>query len=142
MTTKEANECRARLSQLQGPVEPGSFEWLNRVAVVHAEEAEQPLRWFYMSFVDEDRGGFLGACVVEARGMLDATMQTHASGINPGGEVLTIEVEEGAIENFPEPMRNRLLSRADLETLGPVMKLSEIEERKRAANVKLEAQSA
>jgi hypothetical protein len=82
----------------------------------------------YLSFADDERGGFLGAAVIEARGMLDALTTANALGINPGGEVLTIDMPDGNIRFFPPEVRNKLLTRGDLEALGEVVRLGDIEE--------------
>ena len=73
---------------------PGSPEWYARVASMLAEEAAQPMRWWYMSFVDPELPEghrFLGGILIEARGPTEAMLKSHHQGINPGGEVATME---------------------------------------------------
>lgn len=75
-----------------------------------AAEANEPLGWWYLSFVGEH--AFLGACIVQARGMTSAIQVAHALGINPGGEVGAMHVPDPG--PFPT---NQLLSRAELEAI-------------------------
>jgi hypothetical protein len=93
--------------------EPGSPEWKARRAQILTDELSQPLRWFYLSFADDD--GFRGAVIIEARGQAHALQATHKLGINPGGQVMTWEIREGA--PLPEAVKNRLLSKEDLDRL-------------------------
>ena len=72
--------------------EPGSQEWFDRVSTLQTEEILQPETYWYMSFADEKEDKFNGACVVKARGVLDAIQTAHRLGINPGGQVLAMEV--------------------------------------------------
>jgi hypothetical protein len=95
---------------------PGSAEWHARVAELLAEESREPMRWWYLSFADDV---FLGAAVVEARGMTGAVMRAHALGINPGGQVAFCEVPPGCEDNLPH---DRLLSKAEL---GPAVRLGD-----------------
>jgi hypothetical protein len=98
---------------------PGSPEWQARYAQLLTDELSQPLRWFYLSFADEQ---FLGAALVEAQGFAHAIKLTHKLGINPGGEVLSHEVPTSV--KIPEEAKNRLLSKSDLERFfGPVRKV-------------------
>lgn len=74
-------------------------------------EAEQPRDLYWLSFADE--GEFLGACIVEANGMLGAVRLAAELGINPGGEVISY-----ALPNGPGPYPiNKLLSKDDLEEI-------------------------
>jgi hypothetical protein len=93
--------------------EPGSPEWKARRAQILTDELSQPLRWFYLSFADDD--GFRGAAIVEAHGPAHALQLTHRLGINPGGEIATWEIPEGA--PLPDAAKNRLLSKEDLDRL-------------------------
>jgi len=95
---------------------PGSPEWHARINRMLVEESKLPKRWFYISFAGPK---FLGAVFVEAQGPATVTRRTHELGINPGGEALTIELtEENALP--PPEMRNRLLSKAELEAWTPI----------------------
>lgn len=82
-----------------------------RIAAALWRESSEPLGWWYLSFTDPDRPKgtqFLGACVVEARGIAQAIGESHRLGLNPGGEVLPIQVPADK-EPVPE-VRGRLLS--------------------------------
>ena len=48
--------------------------------------------WWYLSFVDSKKG-WLGACLVEAQDILDATKIARKAGCNPGGEVLALALK-------------------------------------------------
>ena len=92
--------------------EPGSPEWQARLAQLLTDELSEPLRWFYLSFADEQ---FRGAVIVEAQGFTHAIKLAHKLGINPGGQVMSHEIPAGA--KIPEEAKNRLLSKSDLERL-------------------------
>lgn len=94
--------------------------------VLREEQATEPLRWVYLSFADDARGGFQGAVVIEAHGVIDAVTLCNVRGINPGGEVLCIDIDP---EDLPlSEFRNRLLSREDMEkAFGDCKTLGEFE---------------
>ncbi len=77
-----------------------------------AEEAKQPMTWWYLSFKDET--GWKGGIITRARGFISAIQHTHDLHINPGGEVLGTDVgpkiPAAAIKHA-----DRLLSKEDLE---------------------------
>lgn len=104
---------------------PGTKAWRDRVAMLAAEEAATPKRLFYLSYASETE--FLGAIIIETRGMTTAMMETHALGINPGGECMGIEIPP---ENYPpKECWNRLLSREEVERyMGPGQYIGEYEE--------------
>jgi hypothetical protein len=88
-----------------------------------SEESKQPLCWWYLSFADDE---FLGACVVEGRGILSAVEQAHALGINPGGQVLAVKVHRDDEGRLPT---NRLLSREEVARHGGgVVTVGELED--------------
>ena len=77
-------------------------------------------RWWYLSFVDDI---FLGAVVVRASDAIDAIKEAHALKINPGGEVLAMQVEdESGLP--PSEFRERLLSKAEVMQIWPDAKRS------------------
>lgn len=80
-----------------------------RRATSLAEEAHQPISWFWLSFVE---GKNLGVAIVEGRGILTATEQAWRLGINPGGEVLAMPCDAPA-----EQYRNRLLAPSEARVL-------------------------
>lgn len=92
--------------------------------------------WYYLSFADET--GFKGGCYVEvlpnipipefaqgkgsiADDLARAITQAHRLGINPGGQVKALGPlpDEGMAEHVPMKMRNRLLSREEIEGERP-----------------------
>lgn len=92
-----------------------------------AAEMEQPLRWMYLSFADDSRGGFLGAVIIKAHGIGDASVQTHNLKINPGGELLAFDITEAQLP--AESYRYRLLSRKEIQEFWPDSKtIREFEE--------------
>ena len=94
-------------------MEPGSPEWKARRAQLLTDELGQPLRWFYISFADDD--SFRGAVIVKAPGEAHAIQASHRLGINPGGQAAIFKVPDGA--PVPPAAVNRLLSKRDLEVL-------------------------
>ena len=74
------------------------------------------MTWFYMSFCDPDlpKGTqFIGACIVEAPDFIMAIQTAHFRGINPGGEVMSWELQKAP----PEEYQYRLMSREELEAI-------------------------
>lgn len=71
---------------------------------------------WYLSFAD--KRGFLGACVVQGKDIGEAIYKSHQLKINPGGMVFGIPFDPAKI-NLP---LNQLMSRAELETFGPVIR--------------------
>lgn len=54
---------------------------------------------YWLSFADASRPHgeqLLGVCIVHAVGMVNAVRAAHALGINPGGEVRGIPIDESA----------------------------------------------
>jgi len=53
--------------------------------------------YFWLSFCDPDRPKgtqFLGALVAEGDDFIEAVRESHLRGVNPGGEVLSVELPE------------------------------------------------
>jgi len=98
---------------------PGSAEWKERVRKLLVEEMATPWRWHYCSFAGET---FLGALFIEGHGPTDISVRSHHMGLNPGGEMMCIELPDGA--PLPEEKyRNRLLSKQELkEAVGEIVK--------------------
>lgn len=89
---------------------------LRGILKLAAEEiSEQRLRWVLLSFASET--AFLGAAVVNALGITHAIFLTKAGGYNPGGSVQCFDIPDEALPL--EEYRNRLLSRAECNTLWP-----------------------
>src|SRR5438477_12296433 len=86
-----------------------------------------PLMW--MSFVDPDKPEgqrFLGVVILRARSVTEGITLAHRLKINPGGEVITVELPPDC--PVPEDYKGRLLTREDTERLA-------VEMRKRLGNV-------
>lgn len=64
--------------------------WKARVAKIQAEEAQKPVKWWYLSFAGEE--GFRGGLFLKGRGFADCIRESHNLGLNPGGEVMIMEV--------------------------------------------------
>jgi hypothetical protein len=76
-----------------------------------AEEAAQPEKWWWMSFVGEE--GFRGGILTRAPGFLSAVAKVNILGLSPGGEIKGVDVV-----SMPEEFKqyaDRLLSKEDLE---------------------------
>ena len=70
--------------------------------------------WWWLSFIDGENGSFLGVCVVQGNGLMDAIQEAHRLACNPGGETLgTPILEEDWLPE--ERWRNRLLTRGQAE---------------------------
>jgi hypothetical protein len=69
-----------------------------------------PTGLMWLSFSGDE--GFLGACVVEGRDVLDASEEARLRDCNPGGEVLGFPVPLGGENVFPH---NVLMSLEDIE---------------------------
>jgi hypothetical protein len=75
-----------------------------------------------MSFADPDRPEgqqWLGCIHVLADDFMEAVEKTHRMGINPGGEVASVDVDSDEfLQKFPHVPLNRLIkSREELEAL-------------------------
>jgi hypothetical protein len=73
--------------------------------------------WWYLSFADD---GWLGAAIVEGDSIVSAAARAHALGINPGGEVLGVELPAEALDEalVGEGMRNVLLTEEMMREAG------------------------
>lgn len=69
--------------------------------------------WWYLSFAGDE--GFRGGAVVEASDAPGALAEAGARKINPGGEVLILPIPADELRSFPLPLRNRLLTREQVE---------------------------
>jgi len=95
-----------------------------RLKQLLAEEASQPLGWWYLSYADEN--GFRGGIIIAAHGFTGAVYMANILKFSPGGEVKGLPVPPGKLP--PEWYRNRLLTLEELtECFGPMSKLSELE---------------
>lgn len=87
-------------------------------------EKEQKTRW-YLSFAGDT---FLGACIVEAKGFIDAVTESHRLKISPGGQVRGHPVPEDVV--LEPRWCNRLLTKADLQEMFPEEKIQTEREKK------------
>lgn len=84
--------------------------------------------WWWLSFADPERPEgeqFLGAVVIDADGEtpFHAHFAATALGLNPGGEMVSIQIPAEIVEaNVPERFRRRLLSEAEVAEMGPYTK--------------------
>lgn len=76
-------------------------------------EADEPLCWWYLSFADKK---FIGAVVIQARGVISARIGCARLGINPGGELLAVPIPSGC--TLPNVLDcNRLLSEDEVRSI-------------------------
>jgi len=95
--------------------EPGSPEWKARRAQILTDELRQPLRWWYLSYADDD--GFRGGLLLEAHGELHAIELAQRLNLSPGGQVLILEVPSEVAVTLQDESKGRLLSKPELERL-------------------------
>ena len=97
-------------------------EFYKRLREIHDKESQNEEHLIWMSFADPDlpKGQqFLGAVIIKARGLAQATVLTHTMGINPGGEILSMDIPNDLfITDF---WQNRLLSREECEELDRIL---------------------
>lgn len=76
------------------------------------------MTYWYLSFATETEA--LGATVVQADNIDDAIAEATRLGINPGGEVMILELQDDAIEREPDipKLLNTLLTPKELEEMG------------------------
>lgn len=78
---------------------------------VKQEMSTNPLTWWWLSFASPDRpkgDQFLGACIVQAYGVVTASLQAHANKCNPGGQIQATPFPPRV---DPDVWANRLLTR-------------------------------
>lgn len=75
--------------------------------------------WWWLSFVDSalPKGSqFLGVCVVLGDNLMEAVEGSHRLRVNPGGEVVGMEIPTGM--EPPVEKRNRLLGEKEARELA------------------------
>lgn len=72
---------------------------------------------WWLSFAGEE--GFRGVAIVEGHDLITAVLATHVLKINPGGQVLGVEIPRGLGDAIPAHLRNKLLSRAETLLADP-----------------------
>ena len=85
-----------------------------RCALLIAEERQHKARWFYLSFATGYE--FLGAAIVRGHGFLTSIQRASDLNINPGGEVMDRPLNWRHMKRIPVDLRNRLLSREEVDT--------------------------
>ncbi len=68
--------------------------------ILAIEEGVNIPKYLWLSFCDPDKpkgSQFLGVIITSALGLSHAIEKTHTLGINPGGEILSFEVDENDI---------------------------------------------
>ena len=92
---------------------------------------------FWLSCADVD--GFRGVAIVEAQNLAGAVQKAKALGISPGGQVLGPSYPADAPGyDVAVANQNRLLSRADIDTLFPEIKMADTAEDPRVDQANLE----
>jgi hypothetical protein len=78
-------------------------------------------RLWWLSFCDPNKPTgtqFLGALALEVPEEIKNPVQyAWLRGLNPGGEVMFMEIPVGKYKDFPPEFRNRLLTREEAEAL-------------------------
>ena len=88
-------------------------QFRSRTQELLLEEANEPLRWWYLSFADKK---FIGAVVIQARGIISARIGCARLGINPGGQLVAIPIPDEC--TLPNPLDcNRLLSEDEVRSI-------------------------
>lgn len=80
---------------------------------IHTPEAHRERLW-WCSFAEDS--GFLGVCIIRGHNFWDALRIAHETGVNPGGEVASFEIEDDG--QVPEDMIGRLLQKDELIARG------------------------
>ena len=68
---------------------------------------------WWLSFADDT--GFLAACIVPGDSMIDAVRTAWASGCNPGGEAMGLEIEQAHVDKIDPKWIGRALTRKETE---------------------------
>jgi len=103
---------------------PGSEEWNARVTQQLAEEADQPMGWWYLSYAGEE--GFRGGAIIAARGFTGAAYAANVLKISPGGQVMGHPIPPEKVPG--EEYQHRLLTKRELTEIWDDMKtLAELE---------------
>lgn len=95
--------------------EPGTPEWKARRAQILTDESRQPLRWWYLSYADDEE--FRGGAILEAHGEIHAIELAQRLNLSPGGQVAVWEVPAEVVVTLPAEAKGRLLSKPELARL-------------------------
>ena len=83
------------------------------------ERAAKQLGWWWLSFSDPklpEGQRFVGVAIVQAYGVASAALRAEELGINPGGDVQSVELKGDGIP--ADEFRNRLLDVNELKRTG------------------------
>ena len=69
------------------------------------------IKYWYMSFVDDK---FLGALIIKAKTAREAVVISHQKKLNPGGEIMIVEIEEEFVDRIPSDWFGRLIAKDEL----------------------------
>ena len=106
---------RAELEMAQAAHKAEQQKWLNHVLKIYHEESTQGEKWFYLSFAGPE--GFRGGLFIQAPGVTHTILRAHSLGINPGGEVASLELTDEQMATVPDGLRGRLLTRQEVESI-------------------------
>jgi hypothetical protein len=83
--------------------------------------SDDQIELFWLQFTNPDDGSFLGVSIVPAEkdDFLSAVQMAHHFGINPGGQVRWIEVEN--LERLPRRFLARLLDRDEVAQVEAIL---------------------
>jgi hypothetical protein len=112
LMSRHNRKFRAKLEKLSREITLKAKAQL--MADVEVEAGE--VKWYWLSFCNNN--GFIGVCIVQGFGPTDAVRQSHLRKINPGGEVMILEIGRDRGGVIKDEMKNRLLSTAEMERLG------------------------
>ena len=97
-----------------------------RVTELMLEEMKNPLRWWYLSFADEQ--AFRGAVLIQAKGPTTALKRCHDLKLSPRGQVYIVDIPEDKLPD--EQWTYRVLGIEELEAAfkEPVKSIKQWEE--------------
>lgn len=78
---------------------------------------------YWMSFANKT--GFLGACIAEGYNFAAAHYQTHQRGINPGGEVASLELPDADPNNLAPYVMWKLYSKDEIDKIDKAVPWNE-----------------
>ena len=74
------------------------------------------MTWYWLSFVDEDTGEFLGVVIIAGNSLESALRASWRLKLNPGGEALGYPIPDQFVP--PAKHRNRLLEKHEAKELA------------------------
>ncbi len=75
------------------------------------------MTWYWHSFADDDRGGFLGVVITEhdTDDIVEQAITLWSRGLNPGGQLITFPIPPEELDTIaPTFIRNRILTREEV----------------------------